>query len=115
MNPDDVERVLLSSASEDWIGLYEAIWELNSLFPKETLGRKYDTATNALLNLHNKGWIRFAKASPPKTGKPIAAIGAQEVAEMLSNPISWYPDHDGAAVVFSCTDAGMEKYMSGGR
>lgn len=113
MKIEDVEKVLLSSASEDWTGLYEAVWELNTLYPDETLGRKYDAAINALLNLHNKGWISFGKASTSKPGNLIATISAQDVAEMLSHPVSWYPNYDGTVVVFSVTDAGTEKYMSG--
>jgi len=115
MKTEDVEKILLSTASEDWTGLYEAIWELNRLYPDETLGRKYDAAARALLNLHNKGWICFEKASTTKPGKPIAAISGQDVAEMLSHPVSWYPDYDGMVIVFSCTDSGIEKYMSGSR
>jgi len=44
MDVPEVETVLLSSATEDYFALYEAIWEINSRFPDETLGRKYETA-----------------------------------------------------------------------
>jgi len=48
MDARDVETILLSSATEDYFGLYEAIWEINSRFPNVTLGRKYDAVANVL-------------------------------------------------------------------
>ena len=52
------ERILLSSANEDYVGLYGLIWELNTNFPDATLAEKYGAAERGTRKLLDLGWIR---------------------------------------------------------
>lgn len=111
MDVQGVAEILLSSATEDEVGLYEAIWELNGKFPAEPLGRKYDLASRALIDLHRRGWIRLEKVTKTRGERRLEEIAARDVEEMLKNPVSWYPEYDGSSIVFVCTDAGMASYL----
>ena len=111
MNERGVAEILLSSATEDEVGLYEAIWELNEKFPSEPLGRKYDLASQALLDLHRRGWIRFERIRTTSGERHLEEITASGVEGLLRNPVSWYPEYDGALVVFVFTDVGMAQYL----
>jgi hypothetical protein len=115
MKTDDVAKMLLSSATEDRFGLYEAIWELNGRFPTEPLGRKYDLAREVLLDLHRKGWIRFERVTIAAGKQRAEAIKERDVLGVLDNPASWYPEYEGATVVFVSTERGTHHYMTNGK
>ena len=104
------ESILLSIATEDDFGLYEAIWLLNSRFPEESLAEKYRAAMAALRELHRRGLIRFVQGPADETGSGVVVIDAVEVDTLLQNPVSWYPEYDGTRVVFTAAPAGEEAY-----
>lgn len=112
----DRERVLqmlLSSASEDCFGLYEAVWEVNSAFANESLGWKYDVAREALWRLYQDGFIQFEKVVVKDGDRRSSRVEDSETAAILDNPVSWYPEYDGTRIVFTCTEAGLKKYFGG--
>lgn len=109
------EAILLSSANEDEIGLYEAIWELNACFPNSSLGEKYEAAERAVRSLHAKDLIEFHRMVFTDDYKDYQyePIDPGELDEILSNPVSWYPDYAHVRIVFTATEAGERAYFSG--
>ena len=105
--------ILLSSACEDDIGLYECIWELNGRFPAAPLGEKYRAATSALLRLAEKEWVGFSVVRQRINEQAEAAPLDEPLAAILANPVSWYPEHGGATVIVGATAAGVRAYNSG--
>lgn len=114
MRTTEMARMLLSSATEDRQGLYEAVWEINGRFPDLTLGQKYDGATAALLELHRHGWIRFEREFRSLDNRESEDVPGSDVVTTLGNPVSWYPEYDGSTIVFMATQTGLAHYMAGG-
>ena len=105
------EEILLSTATEDHHGLYEAVWELNSRFPDASLSEKYRAANSALLSLSAAGHIELYQQRVDGEEQAISVLTAP-VADLLANPVSWYPEHQGVQVGFVATEAGRESYFS---
>ena len=112
MNLDLAAAALLSLATEDRFGLYEAIAELNRLFPDESLDRKYDVAKEALAYLYQKGWIQFENVIDSTEHLQASPISDADVPAMLSDRANWHPPHSDERVTFSSTDAGFKAYMA---
>ena len=108
MKVQEVSNILLSSACEDSCGLYEAIWELNSKFPDEPLGKKYEVAAAAVLELLEHGWIVLERV---REGQEPEVISPEAVESILSNAVSWYPEHDDTTICFVATESGMRRYF----
>ena len=94
IDKSEAEWILLMSANEDYVGLYEAIWEFNSRFPAASLGEKYDAADHALRSLHSKGLIEFHRMifSDDYKNHNYEPLNPADLDDMFTNPVSWYPD-----------------------
>jgi hypothetical protein len=105
------EEILLSTATEDWAGLYEAVWELNHRFPASTLSEKYRAASAALSSLYAQGLVEFVREQLDDPTQAREAV-AEPVAKLLANPVSWYPEYQRHQVQFVATDAGRRANLS---
>jgi len=112
MNKDIAAAALLSLSTEDRFGLYEAIAELNRLFPDETLDQKYDVAKEALAYLHQKRWIQFERVIDSTEHLLASPIDDADVPAMLSDRANWDPPLSDERITFSSTDAGFKAYMA---
>lgn len=111
----EARRLVLSSANEDYCGLYEIIWEFNSRFPDAPLGEKYAAAECAIRTLHSEGLIELHRMifTDDYRDHRYERLDPGAVDGTLSNPVSWYPDHAHIRIVFSATQAGERAYYSG--
>jgi hypothetical protein len=109
----DAEAMLLSSANEDYAGLYEAVWELNSSYPDASLGEKYDAAEGAICGLLSSGLIVLYKVNVSETMHldSYLPIEKSDSGHLLENPVSWYPEYKGERIVFAATDKGERVYL----
>ncbi|MEM7227006.1 MAG: hypothetical protein AAF495_28825 [Pseudomonadota bacterium] len=115
IDTQEAQRTLLFAATEeDHFGLYSEIWELNSRFPDVPLGEKHLAADTALRSLHAKGFIGFHREllTDSYRTKGHEPIDPTEVEEMLSNPVSWYPDYNFVRIVYCITETGEHAYYS---
>ena len=109
------ERILLSATEEDYTGLYELIWELNSKFPEATLGEKYGAAERASRKLLDLGWVRLYRTD--LSWQRFEELDTPSAKEALSDPTSWYPvqswvsEGEGVLIVFAATEAGEQAYL----
>ncbi len=96
---------------EDYIGLYEIIWRLNTIYPDAAIGAKYSAADSALRSLLSAGHVRLFRgfsADPQSRTEPIANADHDE---LLRNPVSWYPGSLGhPTVTYDSTDTGELRY-----
>ena len=115
INLDRARYQLLSSALEDYTGLYEAIWELNSLFPNNSLGEKYQVAELVIEEFFSKGYIEFHKWVFTNNYRDyvVEPIVLNDIGELLRSPTVWYPDYNRVRIVFSATEVGEQAYFSG--
>ena len=109
----EAEARLLSSANEDYTGLYEAVWELNSAYPKASLGDKYDAAKDAICALLSKGFVSLYKVNVSEAMSLDKYILLEEpnIEHILENPVSWYPEYRGERLAFAATDKGERAYL----
>ena len=56
-----IEKIILLQANEDYTGLYEIIWELNTLIPNIEDKIKIKIASEILRDYLNKGLIKLYK------------------------------------------------------
>lgn len=105
------EEALLASANEDGPGLYEAIWELNTLFPDLPLGDKYALAHDALTSLVENGLIRLERGRMIGGSRRFEALKPEQTEEILKNPTSWYPEYpDNERIGFTATEKGVRTW-----
>jgi len=117
ISDQQTERILLSSANEDYVGLYELIWELNAKFPETTLAEKYGAAERAARKLLDLGWLSLYRTDPG--WKSFRELDRTFAEEELSDPTSWYPvkhsasEVEGVCIVLAATEAGERAYHGG--
>ncbi len=110
------ERILLSTANEDYTGLYELIWVLNTKFPDAPLGEKYSAAERATRKLLDLGWVRLYRTD--LRWQRFEELDTSSAKEALSEPTSWYPvkswgpESEGVLIVFAATEAGEQAYLN---
>ena len=59
MTPHELEPKLLWAAIEDWTGLWEPTWELQTLDPKLSRLEAEELVRSVIRSLLAKGWIRL--------------------------------------------------------
>jgi hypothetical protein len=117
ISDEHTEQILLSAANEDYTGLYELIWELNSLFPDASVGEKYGAAERAARKLLDLGWIRLYQNDLKL--ERFEELDPTSAKDALSDPTSWYPvkswtsESEGVRIVLAITEAGEQAYLKG--
>ena len=108
----DVLRLILEDACEDYHGLYEIIWALNTSHPDVGEDSKRQVAQQALSNLVKRGWVMlYSTAWPPRNFTPLSEDQFEAV---INAPSSWGTSTNPPAVSywFASTPAGEEAYRS---
>ena len=115
INLEKARYQLLSSAVEDHTGLYEAIWELNSIFPDSSLGEKYRVAELIIREFTSKDYIEFHRwvFTNDYKNHVVETVTLTDIGKLLRDPTAWYPDHNRIRIVFSATEVGEQAYFSG--
>ena len=112
INLKDAKRMALASANEDYTGLYELVWELNTRYPSSGIGAKYTIAESTVRELINQGLIALYHRRLAENDEVHEPINGEAVDSTLSDPVKWYPEDKGGRVVFSATEEGEKAYMS---
>lgn len=110
INSKDAKRLVLTSATEDYTGLYEVVWELNTVYSTTSLGEKYAAAETAVRELLQQGWIALYRRRGLGKDETYEPIEATSIEEVLANPVSWYPDYGGVCIVLTSTAEGERVY-----
>jgi hypothetical protein len=116
---DDVRawRALLDAANEDICGLYEAIWELNTMFPDRTEAENRKLAERVMRRLIAEGLVALHRGpTVAKAGEPLdlVPIAPEEVESILAQDDSWQPlgvSHGG--IGFLTTEEGTWVWRQG--
>ncbi len=108
--PSVAFNIALSSATEDYAGLHELVWELNSRFQSESLATKYEAACGALRTLLRGRYISLYERDANQLSSNPAEIPEDKQQEVLCNPVSWYPEYGGREVLFAATEYGQAEY-----
>jgi hypothetical protein len=106
---DDVRAEILSTATEDLNGVWEAWWSANGLLPALPLSARLALAEEALRSLIAEGLVRLSCGS----WEMQAEVPPGEVESLLRQHDTWVasPDHD--LVFFAATPKGVASYGLG--
>ncbi|MEP0547971.1 MAG: hypothetical protein ABJF88_13635 [Rhodothermales bacterium] len=88
---DAVADEVLSAAAEDWLGLYEVVWCLNTLQPMATVTEKYAAAEEAVRSLLRSGSVSLYRLPWQEPSTVADLVETAEVEAVLANPQSWSP------------------------
>lgn len=108
MKIDDFSNLLqhiLCSIEDDYYGLYEIVWTLNSVFPDVSSKIKEDTAREIVREMLQRGWVYIFDVSDPDR----EPISKERHEETLMDPQSWIPSGE-EGIWISTTELGDEVY-----
>jgi hypothetical protein len=104
----DIEKVLWSSI-EDYCGLWELVWEINTLHPNRSRKDSQHIALQCMLYLISKDWVRLFYCQEPY-GKMIEIVDRNIYHSLLKDLKVWKSPLPGArSIRISATKSG-EKY-----
>jgi len=105
----DDTKALLWAAIEDYVGLWEAVWELRALHPDAIPNELTDRAKTILRDFLRDGLIHLYRVVEPD-GEP-EIIEDVEASGLLASPDSWEePGPDWVTIRFSATAGGVQAY-----
>jgi len=102
----DPRADILSIATEDLIGVWEAWWTVNTLQPQLPLSGRLALAEQALKSLVREGLVELSRGS----WEAQAAIPPAEVDAVLREYNTWVAGQDQDLVFFTATGRGREAY-----
>jgi hypothetical protein len=88
---DPMVQEVLTKINEDYVGLYEIVWNFRSNFlPDASEDEIVAAAQEAVKEVLAKGYARLVwyRVEPPSTPR---AMTAEEVERVLASPTSWQP------------------------
>jgi len=103
---DAVRAEILSSATEDLHGVWEAWWIANRLFPTLRLSARLSLAEQALSSLVAGGLVTISRGSWDSQ----VAMPAEDVRELLREYDTWVASDKADLTFFEATPTGREAY-----
>ena len=113
--PNVIGRIL-SSSEEDYIGLWEVVWEINSRYPDQPPNLRKATAKRVVRTLFERSWIELYECSPwPASPEPESvSIDPARRESILSREENWEaPAPECPTYWIATTDEGDKAYYSG--
>ena len=107
INQSEIEREILAAACEDYTGLYEIIWALNTSHPEIGESEKIAAAATAVQSLLERGLIElFSSEWETQAHKPVSA---KEFKRIANDVTAWRPEK--IYFSFAATDVGEKFYL----
>ncbi len=97
---------ILSIATEDLSGVWEAWWTVNTLRPQLPLSERLALAEQALRSLVSDGLVELSRGS----WEAQVPVPPADVDTVLREYNTWVADQDQDLVFFAATDRGREAY-----
>lgn len=109
MTHDEAIKVALWQAIEGYSGLWEVVWELNTLEPDSDAHEHHELAVAAVRELASRGWIELFTSLEPG-GEPELVPRAQ-IETVLAHSANWdEPQPRSRSARISATEAGQAAY-----
>ena len=106
------EHETLLLACEDWAGLWEPLWALNTIAPEVALDERERLAATAIRNLWDAGYIRFVRMEWPAIEEP-EDIAPEDVETALRGD-GWRRNPPDCDVWFGATAKGEAAHFKPG-
>lgn len=110
--PDDVRRAILDLATEDYYGLYEILWRLNTLFPDASLGERFSAAQTAMGLLVSGGLVDLYRTG--SDSREYTRVPREIAHAKLEETAAWEPpvSREAERYAFAATSAGESEYRT---
>jgi hypothetical protein len=108
MSREDIRAALLRLSVDDWTGLWEILWFIQTMYPDLESDRKREVALDALRSLLGMGLVRLVYFE--EVGNKEEMISQDDYDDVLALERSWAPPEIafGRHVRFVATDAGRK-------
>jgi hypothetical protein len=105
------QRVILWAAIEDYAGLWELVWELNTAFPDADESEKLSTCQRITGELISSGYVELFRCEEPDGDT--TKLPTSEALALILKRDSWKtPDGDTTSLRVSATVSGEELHNS---
>lgn len=105
-------KILLWACIEDYAGLWELLWEVNSKFPGLSESERKRVSLEVVQLLLDKGFIRLYRCKEPYGD--LSELDADAVSVALSEENNWKaPELAGVSIRAGATEKGEALYQSG--
>ena len=104
----NLKKVLWASI-EDYCGLWELVWEINTLHPALSSKASQHIALQCMLQLISKDLVELFYCQEPY-GEMIAITDKSRYPELLQNPKIWTPPMTGSRSIRVSATGDGEKY-----
>ena len=91
IDPNIVGREILDMGMDDYFGIYEIIWRINTLWPEASIGDKYVVADTVLRRLLRVGHVSLVRELVSQPGRHVESLSESQHDELLREPTAWYP------------------------
>ena len=109
--PDvDAEYLALEIGSEDWCGLWELLWYLNTKMTDVAFDERARIAATALRRLNDAGHLKFSRAPWPHS-KPGGSVTREELDAELDSQ-GWRQVPPVCDIWFTNTEEGDSEYQA---
>ena len=106
---DDLVQRILWLAIEDYAGLWEVVWELNTARPPRPGDSNEALAGKIVAQLLRSGLVTLYREAVP--GGTMEPIGLDEAPALIEGSSAWQPPSWGASALrLSATEAGEQAY-----
>jgi hypothetical protein len=105
---DPETKAIMWAAIEGDAGLWEAAWELNTLFPEHAPSENRRRAEAIIRRLLGKGWVRLFRWREPL--ESCTALSPAEHNQALRESSNWEPpEPHGLSICFDATPRGKQE------
>ena len=109
----ELVRRVLWLGIEDFSGLWEVVWELNTLMPDRDPAQNRDLARDIVHGLLAEGLVQIFQCKEPD-GQQVA-VSLETAEEVLAGDEAWEPpEFNGLSWRIGATEKGSEAYGMGG-
>jgi hypothetical protein len=98
IDPAEVRAEIIQSAGEDYYGLWELIWALNTAHPEIDEATKVAAAASAIVPLLQEGAIRLYRGE--WRDNAFAPLELSEAIRLVTDTTAWDPPPNGSRAKF---------------
>jgi len=110
MSTPELLKHILWLAIEDYSGLWEVVWEINSRYGELSETERMVLARQVVRDLASRGWVALYRCQEPYGD--MVPLSLEEYERVLLNPANWVqPTADSVSIRISATEAGERAYF----
>ena len=111
MDVKQITKKILWLGMEDYSGLWEILWELNTLYPEISETKKYELAQNTVQALIDKGYLNLYRCEEPYD--KLSKVSSNEAYSLIDDFESWKePKPNSISLRIGTTQKGEDAYKS---